>query len=498
MKRFKTAYTCKVTKIHNKDLDKHISFAGLEKLRPLLPSSINLSKNEDLIGVVLNAAVGNYANKNGDAITNQTLAGIGENFVWKYVNLNHDRSKCVGVICNYGFSKFGDNTLLSPEETLASTEPVNLSLAVLLWRPTLSEELIELIETSADEESDEYGAVSASWELFFDDYKIMIGKSKDLSECSVVPDVEKPMFDRYLRMNGGSGHVEDKYVFCVLDEKDIVPGGIGLVERPAAEVKGLSIVSPEPLEQEDDDEDEEDSLEDSISTASIDNTTNQNNLDPNNKNGVTNIISHMKYTFLSKLSNASEQESIAGAIDELIVEKLKAASNEYQAKFDALSLEKTSALESLQANQTLCSNLEKELNELKAKVTAKEKEDAYNSRMAYFEDVYSLAADHRKILASRLNSLDTEDQFNALKEEMAILLASIDKAKIAAETKAPAVATVSTAAVVESGSDLKTAIAHADKAEVTITNTQTVENKTIDFRALAEKAFAKENITISK
>ena len=56
--------------------DSNISQASLESLRPLIPASIDLDKNIDLLGVAFNAAVVNKFNKNGDGIDSEAAVKI--------------------------------------------------------------------------------------------------------------------------------------------------------------------------------------------------------------------------------------------------------------------------------------------------------------------------------------------------------------------------------------------------------------------------------------
>jgi hypothetical protein len=62
------------TPLHDKDWS--ISSASLDKLKGLIPKSVDLEKNIDLVGVAFNAAVVNRFNKNDDAIDTKTAVAI--------------------------------------------------------------------------------------------------------------------------------------------------------------------------------------------------------------------------------------------------------------------------------------------------------------------------------------------------------------------------------------------------------------------------------------
>lgn len=474
-KKYKASFGGSITKIAGADVDKYISLAGLDNLKRLMPDGVSLDNNPDILAVALNAAVGNLCNKNFDAITNETAASIASSFVWKYVNIGHDRSTCVGVICNYGFSDFVSNKLVTAEETKTSTEPVNISLVCLLWKGTLGDKAIELIEASADSTSDKYGSVSASWELYFDDYDIAVGKTKNIADCQIYSGESKGELEKYLVQNKGTGKMEDNYVFRVLNKDGIISAGIGLVSQPAAEVEGLVIINEAEKKE----------------TPQI------------SESSVTNQYT-MKYKFLEKISESSLQASLAGELDVYVQSELDKVAKDYQLKVDQAKSSEADINQKLQAaNDSLAQVNEKlkqleaelaktqsEANETKAKLEAKAKEDAYNSRMAEFDNTYELSADHRKILASRLNKVQDENEFVALKNEMAILLASVNK-----ETLSKAKQT-STASVKTSDTSVSDALENSDK-KVTLPNSSVNDSKAKSYSERIDSIFSKDNVKIT-
>ena len=64
-----------------------ISEASLDNLSPLIPESVDLEKNNDLLGVAFNAAVVNRFNKNGDGIDSASAIRIMDYFVHKPTNI---------------------------------------------------------------------------------------------------------------------------------------------------------------------------------------------------------------------------------------------------------------------------------------------------------------------------------------------------------------------------------------------------------------------------
>jgi hypothetical protein len=233
-------------------MEQMISKASLEDIKKIFPPDINLEVNRDLIGIVLNVAVAGRMNRNGDSITKQDALKIAKNFKNKYVNVEHQQDTVIGTIVNYGFSRFGNNELLTAEEIGDENfnEPFNISIALILWGSILTEETIEFIESSADPTSDNFNKISASWEIFYDDYDIALGP-KNVNEAKIIASKEEiEEYQKYLKSNGGNGKIGDKFVYRVMKGNSILPAGLGLVEFPAAEVVGLELVTNNNKENE--------------------------------------------------------------------------------------------------------------------------------------------------------------------------------------------------------------------------------------------------------
>ena len=78
--KYKTEYTFDIYATSDLENDLQISQASLDNLRPLIPKSINLDRNVDLIGAAFNAAVVNKFNRNGDGIDSETAVDVIELF----------------------------------------------------------------------------------------------------------------------------------------------------------------------------------------------------------------------------------------------------------------------------------------------------------------------------------------------------------------------------------------------------------------------------------
>lgn len=81
----------------------------------------------------------------------------------------------IGVILTAGFSEFGTDMPLTEEQAKERKDPFNITLGGVLWR-VVNEQLTDLVEESNDQTSENYLKVSASWELGFSDYDLILIK----------------------------------------------------------------------------------------------------------------------------------------------------------------------------------------------------------------------------------------------------------------------------------------------------------------------------------
>jgi hypothetical protein len=235
--------------IVSEEKDKYLSVASLSALRKFLPQ-IDSEKNIDLLPVAFDACVVNRVNKNGDVINAQTAYEVAKYFINKPINIEHDRTRVVGCILNANFSKFGSNESLAELDVKDMKEPFNITLGGVIWK-VVNQNLANLIEESNDPTSENYMGISASWELGFNDYNLVLlkDKEKNLENGKIVSsEQEKAKLSSNLKALGGSGRVnENTYIYREVTG-EVVPLGIGLTVNPAADVEGVAV------EQENNDE----------------------------------------------------------------------------------------------------------------------------------------------------------------------------------------------------------------------------------------------------
>ena len=183
--------------VQQNDSDQLISSASLDSLKQLAPDSIDFEKNIDLVGVAFNAAVANRFNKNGDGIDTATALAIKDYFIHKPTNIEHQKQKVVGHVVGASLSSYGDNQVIEAQEASNTSSPFNIALSAVVYK-TVNPEFAELIEKSADKDSDLYQTVSASWEIGFNNYAIAVG-SKNLEEARIIPDEQKEEYSKFLK-----------------------------------------------------------------------------------------------------------------------------------------------------------------------------------------------------------------------------------------------------------------------------------------------------------
>ena len=397
--------------------DKYLALASLVEVGNFIPN-INTEKNVDLLPVAFNAAVINRVNKNGDVIDTATALAVYKDFINKPINIEHNRERIIGVILTAGFSEFGSDLPLSEEQIKDVTKPFNITLGGVLWKIS-NPSLAATIEDSSDSTSSNYQKISASWELGFSEYNIVIieGESKNIEDGLQVNDMTQiESMKANLRAMGGSGKIDKTKAIYRKVIGNVVPLGIGLTETPAADVKGISTLKNERSEN-----------------VSEENISKIENLDVNSS--IQKEI--MKISSVKDITDENLKQVSASHISDLIEQELKSASEKFAAEKTAVDTALKAAQEqytSLLANQN---SLQGEVASLKAALEAAQAEmqktaaaELFNTRMASFDAEYNLDNESRQAIANDILDL-TDDAFAAYKNKMAIFM----KNKKKGETK---------------------------------------------------------------
>jgi hypothetical protein len=413
--KYTTTFSSVIKPVVSEDKDKYLALASMIELEKFLPD-VDIEKNIDLLPVAFNAFVANRVNKNGDVVDTETAVAMHDNFINKPINIEHNRKSIVGTILTAGFSSFGTDESLTKEQVEKTKEPFNVTLGGVIWK-IADQSLADKIESSSDPTSEDYMGISASWELGFSDYNLVVleGDEKNIENATEISDpeeVEKHM-DK-LKGFGGKGKFDDNSSVYRKVINDVVPLGIGLTENPAADVQGI-LTENGITEQK------------TLAKEALEKET----ISQNTKNTVkTEKVEAMKIENLKDITDESLQTLTASAIHEFIQESLKTASEEYSSKKteqedslnDAREQHETLSKEHASL-ETKLEDVMAQLNKLEAEKAEKDKQEAFNQRMASFDERFNLDDEDRKVLASQIKDL-AEEQFVDFDKTVSVLLSS--------------------------------------------------------------------------
>jgi len=438
--KFESAFAnIKIRPVVSEEKDKYLSVASLDKLRKFLPE-INTEDNVDLLPVAFDACVVNRVNKNGDVIDGETAARIAKLFVNKPINIEHNRKQVIGCILSANFSKFGTNESLAEADVKTMKTPFNITLGGVIWK-IVDRDLADQIEESNDPTSNNYMTISASWELGFNEYNVVVldENEKNIENATIISsekEIEK-MKDK-LKGFGGNGKLDNnKYVYRQVLGK-VVPLGIGFTLNPAADVQGIATPPEEPIKIElkvnKSSEEMEIVEENKVETIEKPVLASENNVSQEEKLDVKKERIYMKITKIEDITDSLLKEATASSVVEFIAEEIKKANDTFVAEKTQKENELKAANEKIASVEAEHEAVKKQVLELSEKLAtieaekeAKAKEEAFNMRMAAFDEEYDLSDEDRKVIASDLKDL-SEEAFSAYKNKMTVLMKEKNKA----------------------------------------------------------------------
>jgi len=482
----------------SEEKDKYLSLASMENLKKFIPD-IDTDKNIDLLPIAFDACVVNRVNKNGDAINSLSAAKMLKNFINKPINIEHDRTKVIGCILTANFSKFGTNESLGESDVKEMKEPFYITLGGVIWK-IINPQLSNLIEESNDPSSENYMKVSASWELGFSDYDIVLlnKDNKNLEDAKFITDEkQKDKLKQNLKSFGGTGKIDNNtYVYRqVIGE--VIPLGIGLTANPAADVQGVAVKEEEKiaiLDVEKEDQTESSKIEENNISQEKENNVNEE--------GVINRII-MKIENINQITDDLLKQVTASSVTDFIQEELKKASEAFiaertekdnaikatQEKYEALSTESEKVKEELEKLKASLAKLEEER-------VAKAQEEAFNIRMASLDEEYDLSDEDRKFIAEDIKNLN-EETFAAYKNKMAVLMKEKNKAAKKAKeeaSKKEKEMMASTASTLSATEVVEEALETSKVEKTSIPNSSTATEETL--REKFSKAFSLDGFDI--
>lgn len=407
---FYSSFSSEIKVLVSQEFDANLALASLDKIKEFVPD-INPDEQIDLLPIAFNACVANRVNKNGDVIDTETAIRIYKNFINKPINIEHNRERVIGTILKSGFSKFGTDEPISEETAATMKEPFNITLGGVIWK-VVNPRTAKLIENSSDPTDPDYQKVSASWELGFSEYDLVVldQDEKNLASANIISnEQEVSKLKNYLKSEGGSGILDNgKKIYRRVLNK-VVPLGIGLTETPAADVKGIITNLPEAIASEE-------------------------NSSQNSKSNVTdNNKTFMKIEKISDITDEALKQALASDVTNFIAQEIKKAS-------DAFVAEKSATENALKQSETKFSQLANDYEQLKtqlAQVTEnlnkvqseneeRVKQEVFSSRMAQFDNDFDLTPEERELITNDIASMD-EDSFAAYRKKMDVLMKSKKK-----------------------------------------------------------------------
>ena len=411
--KYITTFSSVLKPLVSEEKDKYLALASLIEVGSFIPN-VDTEKNVDLLPVAFNAAVVNRVNRNGDVIDSLTALASYKDFINKPINFEHNRERIVGVILTAGFSEFGSDIPLTEDQAKDLKGPYNITLGGVIWK-IANPNLATMIEDSSDSTSVNYQKISASWELGFNEYNLIVieGESKNIEDGSEISDAsEIETLKVNLRTFGGSGKIDKSKSLYRKVIGNVVPLGIGLTETPAADVKGVATIKIEEKQQPD---------EENISKIE--------NLDVNT------LIDNkaMKITSLKDINDENLKQATASQISDLIEQELKTASEKFAVEKASVESQLKSTKESLDTLVANQDTLQKEISALKEALSTAEAEkqkilasEKFNERMSAFDAEYDLDAETRQILATEIAEME-DSAFAAFKDKMAVFMKSKKK-----------------------------------------------------------------------
>jgi hypothetical protein len=428
----------------------NISKASLESLRGLIPDSVDLDRNIDLIGVAFNAAVVNRFNKNGDGIDTASAVLIKDYFIHKPTNIEHQKDNVVGHIVSAGFSKYDEGNSFISEIEPSSSEPFNIALGAVIYKtvnPAFAAALLE----SSDPSGEFYHSISASWEIGFNDYVVALG-GDGLDSAEIVTDPKRIKdLSKFLKSFGGEGRLEDGTTINRLITGDIFPLGIGFTNNPAADVSGV-LVNETFSDQEDHPEEqrvmsEEIHEEKSSHLKSEDVIQHEERSTYLNTMEKTKILEDIEQLLSEKAAAKDFSDEAIANITKVFHEAIREKSEEYVVQIEKAKAEKAEAEGHREELDKTISELQHQLKDTEEKLGSLEVEKQerqaqarFDARMTAIEEGYELDDADRKVLASEVSALgDTEEAFAEYQEKVSIVFKNKNKEyleQLAAEMEA--------------------------------------------------------------
>ncbi len=435
--KFKTTFGFTLKPINSAE---KTALASLEQLRSFIPNIDE--RNMDLLPVAFNAFVANRINANDDCVDTETALSFSNLFYSKPLNLEHRRRSVVGTIVSVAFSEFESDKPLTREQLVGYTQPFNVTLGAVIWR-VVNSDIAEIIEENNSLELTDEPIISASWELMFSDYELLLldENAKNLSEGTRITDKEEiKKYTSNLRASGGDGLAEKRRVYRLIKGK-CLPVGVGLTTNPAADVKGIAVrpdtddLAPSKAKVDEINKIVRDAVMEVLEEAKKTGLLASKSFSQSKDLSVNNYDKHMKFTTLAEITDETLKEANASvAVRDFFVEEIKRTSESW-------TKEKEAQNQKLKEGEVKAANLSAEMEKIQTELKAtkesldavrkecadREKLEKFNVRMASLDADYDLDADDRRVISTDIQNL-SDEAFAAYQGKLAVFLKEKSKA----------------------------------------------------------------------
>jgi hypothetical protein len=446
--RYTSRFSCQAKVIDSISPAIHTAVASLRDLHGIVPPTLDIEGNPDLLYIAANAAVAGLANKNGDAISQRCALAIHRSALHKFIDVEHKRNDICGVVLHPALTRFDTSEPILDESTVQPTDLFNMAIVGALWKsvnPKLTN-YIYLVDSQTGSE-----ALSLSWEIAFLYYDIAVGP-RELSKARIIrtEDPEFEIYDKMLRVNGGTGRdTAGQDVYRVIDGPALIVG-YGIVANPAAEVRGIvalesnvaAVTTVDPVPAAELTAETTPSAVDtavSAGTAAIPpSDVAAEKIITSSNDSVTPIttIPMKKIESLDQLksqwaeiraleTSAAVEDFVAGIQKgaEEYVTKLAEKENAFKVAEEARANSEKRAAE-LEAS---LQQIRAELQQVRDAAAAAEAQAKFNQRMAAFDEKFDLDDEDRKIIAADIRALNTDEEFEAYAKKCEKLMAGKKK-----------------------------------------------------------------------
>lgn len=424
--------------------------ASLNDLKTLLPTDIDPEADPSLLFCAANIAVAGVVNRNDDGMDKVTALECYSKFKHKFIDFEHSRKQVVGFILHAGLSEIGTNRVITEEEAANSDAPFNVALVFVVWKAINPDLADDLVAASNPAHSD-FNSKSLSFEMAFKGFyiaviphgEILISKATKL----ITPeDKDFPKWKKTLRAYKGNGKPleGDGSTYRILPY-NVIPLGGGIVENPAAPVKGITVITeaspvsvPAPVsippttadcDEEHDDDDENEDHDDANYMAAT-------QLRFNNfyetavkalKNGVssitTTIITNSTMdlkeiqAYKDKVVKADKLEDFkevalasTTVIDAIVAESERREQAKKDAETRASEIERVKTEVEAARDQAIkdLALVKQELEQLKANQQAETMARKFDERMNLISDTFEFSDEERAEVGADIKNLDDE------------------------------------------------------------------------------------------